>query len=103
MTNRKENDQEMSMEEILASIRKYVTDDDRPKYQTSTISDIEEEPLDLRLVSPPKKRQRGQSQQRIHRPHLRHKSIQNLLKRIRYPHPQTLKNQHNSPSTVSMD
>lgn len=58
MTARRDDEQEMTMEEILASIRKYVTEDGttaanstetnyKPHYETESEEDI----LDLRLVS----------------------------------------------------
>ncbi len=48
MANRKDDDQEMSMEEILASIRKYVTEED-PNAPKPALRE-EEEVLDLRHV-----------------------------------------------------
>lgn len=58
MTARRDDEQEMTMEEILASIRKYVTEDGttaanstetnyKPHYETESEEDV----LDLRLVS----------------------------------------------------
>lgn len=55
--NRKDDDQEMSMEEILASIRKYVTEDDShggqaasPSYHPDAYATAGEEVLDLKHI-----------------------------------------------------